>query len=327
MEALIVNYNTNLIKAKQAKNDEFYTRYEDIDAELSHYSVEYFRDKVIYCPCDIGIDGLDVPKSNFIKYFENNKERLGYKKLIHTSLQEGFDYRSEYCQKLFKEADVVVTNPPFSLFRDFVANLEKHENKYIIWGNNNAINYKEVFPLIMQQKLWLGYTANKTCSFKVGQGYSYDEKETIKINDGSKYGKVPAISVFTNLDLQKNYDVLLLVKTYNEKDYPKYDNYDAIEVSKIKDIPYDYDGVMGVPLTFISVYNPRQFEIIGSPDANVLPNGWKGASAKIMSDFKAQGNKKHINTGCKDIVFYDKDGKVKAPYARILIRRKQQEVQ
>lgn len=127
-----MNKNVNLHKAKKAKNDEFYTRLEDIELELSNYPVGHFKDKVIYCLCDVGVEDLDIPKSNFIKYFEDNKDRLGYKKLIHTSLQEGFDYRSEYCQKLFKEADVVVTNPPFSLFREFMAILTEHNKKLLL---------------------------------------------------------------------------------------------------------------------------------------------------------------------------------------------------
>lgn len=252
--------NTTLHKAKQVKNDEFYTRYEDIEAELSHYPIEYFKDKVIYCPCDVGVNELRVPKSNFIKYFENNKERLGYKKLIHTSLQEGFDYRSDYCQKLFKEADVVVTNPPFSLFRDFVTMLEKYQLKYCIVGNMNALTYKEIFPLIKANKLWWGASLRGTkCSFIVPDDYN---ASNLVIENGIRKAKINNAIWFTNMDIAKRHENLLLVKQYNEKDYPKYDNYDAVNVDKLKDIPYDYDGVMGVPITFLYQYNPDQFEIV-----------------------------------------------------------------
>lgn len=260
-----MNKHVNLHKAKKAKNDEFYTRLEDIELELSNYPVGHFKDKVIYCPCDVGVEDLDIPKSNFIKYFEDNKDRLGYKKLIHTSLQEGFDYRSDYCQKLFKEADVVVTNPPFSLFREFMTILTEHNKKFIIIGNQNAITYKEIFPLIKENKMWLGVP------FKGLAGHFYSPYEDTAKSSNHKGGmiRVSGTCWFTNVDLSIRHEPMILYKQYNEQEYPKYDNYDAIEISKTKNIPFDYDGVMGVPITFLYKYNPEQFEIVGiSSEAN-----------------------------------------------------------
>ena len=259
-----MNKNVNLNKAKKAKNDEFYTRLEDIELELSNYPVEYFKDKVIYCPCDVGVEDLDIHKSNFIKYFEDNKDRLGYKKLIHTSLQEGFDYRSEYCQKLFKEADVVVTNPPFSLFRDFVAMLMEHEKKFLIIGNMNAITYKEIFPLFRDDKLWYGASIHSgDRKFGVPDSYPLDAAGCGIDENGQRYIKVKGVRWFTNLDYAARREKLVLWKEYNSEEYPKYDNYDAINVNKYSEIPMNYDGVMGVPITFMDFYCPEQFEILG----------------------------------------------------------------
>ena len=306
-----MNKNVNLHKAKKAKNDEFYTRLEDIEAELSHYPISCFRDKVIYCPCDVGVEGLDIPKSNFIKYFEDNKDRLGYKKLIHTSLQEGFDYRSEYCQKLFKEADVVVTNPPFSLFRDFVACLEQHNLKYIIMGNKNALTFKDIFPLIIDNKLWLGHSKMGTRRyFTVPNDYvenllATKDKSNFKEINGKLCFHAPNCW-FTNLDHIKRHESLLLVKKYDPALYPRYDNYDAINVDKVSDIPYDYDGVMGVPITFLDKYNPGQFEILGS-------QSWC-KSPELVAVYC--GNKKTCEEDHNTLI----NGKV--TYFRIFIRKK-----
>lgn len=353
--------NSNLSKAKAEKNDEFYTRLEDIEIELSHYPAKYFKDKTIYLPCDVVIDGTKVPKSNFVKYFQINRVSLGYKKLIATSInntknlyileQDGRefygycpedseyvsgDYRSEYCQKLFKEADVVVTNPPFSLFRDFVACLEKHDLKYCIVGNQNAITYKEIFSLIRDSKLWLG------AGFKGNVGFFSSPYKDIASASEHREGqiRVSGAAWFTNIDFNKRHEDILLVNQYNEKDYPKYDNYDAIEVSKTKDIPYDYNGIMGVPITFLYKYNPDQFEIIGlgtnrelyMPNktyVNVqkhLVNGITKASNEINSTLAIGATEEQI----QGKVYYtaeNVEGYLLQPYARILIRRKQQEVQ
>ena len=451
--------NSNLHKAKEEKNDEFYTRLEDIEAELSHYDPSYFKDKVIYCPTDVAVNEGRVPQSQVVRYFQINAHRLQFKKLIATCLVykaagetdedlekvhncyilerqevtkqqklawshtpmnmvigvkedmglkyvnedgsthpmpyhivnqavtapegrftivkrfidhydqntgepilgkedkgikwefnghqlgikwcrkhpdgteemlpeecyydnttptgEDFltdfsifpkdengnpcfeyldsledngsvalyppeyyayqeidydeyeeyyehcpadsdyvsgDYRSAYCQKLFKEADVVVTNPPFSLFRDFVACLESHELKYIILGDKNAITYKEIFPLIRDNKLWLGYSVHS------GERYFYVPEGN---HISKKLSKGIGVRWFTNLDVTQRHEQLILIKQYDPNNYPKYDNYDAINVDKVKDIPVDYYGVMGVPITFLDKYNPEQFELLG----------------------------------------------------------------
>lgn len=336
--------NINLHKAKQNKNDEFYTRYEDIETELKHYPVEYFKDKVIYCPCDVGIDDLSVPKSNFIKYFEHNKERFGYKKLIHTSLQEGYDYRSEYCQKLFKEADVVVTNPPFSLFRDFVPYLIKHNVNYLVLGGQNAVTYKELFNYIKENKLWLGNVPmGVPLLFIVDEEYQQVLKEEkkegtgYKIVNGTVYARVPSIW-FTNMDYKKRHEELLLIKKYDANAYPKYDNYDAIEVSKITDLPVNYDGVMGVPITYLDKHNPDQFEILGYTgglgwnEQNDVQTTKEYVDAKQHNPDGSITSGGKVNTGAAlryDSIPADRyysasnvNGYLLRTYGRILIRRK-----
>ena len=275
--------NNNLHNAKKAKNDEFYTRLEDIEKEMCHYR-EHFRGKVIYCNCD------DPKESNFFKFFSLQFEFLGLKKLISTGykenghgvayiyegdkngnnlpddseiqtyeLQGNGDFRSEECVEFLKEADVVVTNPPFSLFREVVAQLVAYDKKFLLLGNNNAITYKEIFPLIMQNKLWMGYSNNKTMEFVLSDSY----EKWDRIENGKKIGKVPAISWFTNLEHDHRNRPLDLAQRYDPRYYPKYDNYDAIECSKVMDIPRDYDGVIGVPITFLDKYCPTQFKIVG----------------------------------------------------------------
>ena len=179
------------------------------------------------------------------------------------------DFRSEECIKLLKQADIVVTNPPFSLFREYVAQLMEYDKKFIIIGNKNAITYKEIFPLIKDNRLWIGYTPmSKDLLFDVPKEYAdrmlKDGKlgSQYRIIDGVVKGRSQSIW-FTNLDIQKRHEDLILYKIYTPEEYPTYDNYDAIEVSKTAEIPYDYEGVMGVPITFMDKYNPEQFEILG----------------------------------------------------------------
>lgn len=169
-------------------------------------------------------------------------------------------------------------NESSDIIREYVGTLIEHDKEFIIWGNNNAITYKEFFPLVKENKVWLGYTANKTCAFRVAEGYRFDEKLTAQFNDGHKYGKVPAISIFTNLDIQKRHEKLILWQRYYddgnplpdaEEKYPYYFNYDGINVDKVADIPMNYQGVMGVPITFLDKYNPEQFEIVGLGIANL----------------------------------------------------------
>lgn len=252
--------NSNLHKAKQAKNDEFYTQLSDVSEELRHYK-KHFKDKIVLCNCD------DPTFSAFWVYFHLNFKELGLKKLISTHydrenptykmeyeggddnntevgiktpLQGNGDFRNKECIELLKEADIVVTNPMFSLYREFVAQLVEYDKKYIIWANNNSITYKEIFPLLKDNKMWLGYLANKTCYFRIPDEYEkWDKQYTEKMNDGHHYGKVPAISVFTNLDIPKRHEKLILWKEFNEEDYPRYDNYLCWNVDKVSEIPKD----------------------------------------------------------------------------------------
>lgn len=294
--------NAKLRKADKAKNDEFYTQLADIENELSHYKeffkgkivlcncddsyesnfFKYFAmnfnflglKKLIATCYDsspvVGeqlslfpdkrpykIEITEVTDENGdgaidladVEYLLKNKHNTRAK------LKSG-DFRSEECIKLLKQADVVVTNPPFSLFREYVAQLIEYNKKFLIIGNQNAITYKEIFSLIKNGKIWGGYMFNKTLEFEIPNNYEGMER------NGKKYGRVPAITWYTNLDTQKRHTDLILYKTYTPEEYPKYDNYPAINVDKTADIPYDYDGLMGVPITFLDKYNPEQYEII-----------------------------------------------------------------
>lgn len=285
--------NKKLIQAKNAKKDEFYTQLVDIENELRHYR-KHFRGKTVLCNCD------DPRVSNFFHYFSYNFEQLGLKKLITTCyknqerdlfsqhnseraiwleytgdrngnripdpeeiginyLQGDGDFRSAECIELLKQADIVVTNPPFSLFKQYVAQLVKYDKKFIIIGHQNAIKYKEIFPLIMNNKIWLGY------GFKGGAAHFYSNyKDTATAGDHREgMIRVSGVNWFTNLEIAKRHEKLILFKTYNPEEYPKYDTFEAINVDKTADIPTDYFGVMGVPITFMDKYNPNQFEIVG----------------------------------------------------------------
>lgn len=297
--------NSNLLKAKQEKNDEFYTRLEDIEAELSNYDPSYFKDKIIYCPTDVAVDTGRVMQSQFVRYFQINAHKLQFKKLIATCLEYGAanddtdlnkvqncytldgvtgissykhcpkdeeygsgDFRSKYCLSLLEESDVVVTNPPFSLFREYIDQLMKYGKKFIIIGNPNAIIYKEFFPYIKDNKVWIGA---KPWVQEMYFGVPDDQKEYLiahkkegssyVLKDGEILGRIATIW-FTNLDHKKRHEELILYKKYTPKEYPKYDNYDAINVDKVKDIPCDYDGMMGVPITFLDKYNKDRWEIV-----------------------------------------------------------------
>lgn len=262
--------NSKLNQAKKAKNDEFYTRLCDIENELRHYE-EHFKDKIVLCNCD------DPTWSSFWKYFHMNFSVLGLKKLIGThyetekpnsyaveyeggndgntdfyskyiELKGNGDFSSEECLKYLRECDIVVTNPPFSLFRKFISLITNYSIKFIVVGDLNSITYKEVFPLIKGDKIWIGYC---------------HPKEFNTSSDGDETRKFGNKMWYTNIKIKKRYEDLIIYRTYNPLDYPKYDNYNAINVDKVKDIPKDYYGVMGVPITFLDKHNPDQFEIVG----------------------------------------------------------------
>lgn len=270
--------NENLHKAKKAKNDEFYTRMEDIEKELAYYQ-DFFKDKVVYCNCDHPIE------SNFPRYFLLNFEKLGLKKLIATyfikdgkgwvgtkekdgeytveQLEGNGDFRSEECIEFLKHADVVVTNPPFSLFRDYVKQLMDYNKKFLIIGNGNAVTYKYMLSKIISNEIRIGVSKGVGGHFWMIANKEFKVIDaSTKEKDGHTLVDISLACWFTNLKNERGKEELDLSATYNPTDYPKYDNSDAIEVGKVKDIPKDYYGVMGVPFSFIDKWCPSQFQIL-----------------------------------------------------------------
>lgn len=379
--------NTNLKTAGKAKKDEFYTQLVDIEKELKHYK-EQFRGKVVFCNCD------DPYESNFFKFFANNFNNWGLKKLIATSyipspiagtqlplleieglkpdgkqpfkieineipdtngdgaidladvryllmhdaniatpLKGDGDFRSEECRELLKDADMVVTNPPFSLFREYIAQLVEYKKKFLIIGNVNVITYRESFKLIKENKMWLGASIHSgDREFRVPDDYPLNAAGCRVDDHGNKYIRVKGVRWFTNMDYKERHEDLVLYKRYSPHEYQKYDNYDAINVDKTVEIPMDYDGVIGVPITFLDKYNPAQFEIVGLGNSrdNFTPNKDYVNPCKIMGD-GAKKNGNAINcvlaieshTKPDDIHYISDNSKyLIAPYARVLIKKK-----
>lgn len=337
--------NQYLRRAKHSKKDEFYTQLADIERELKHYK-EHFKGKVVYCNCD------DPRVSNFFHYFSYNFEKLGLKRLITTcyknqerdlfskndseqaiyleyegdkngnnipdpeeigikNLKTDGDFRNKESIELLKQADIVVTNPPFSLFREYVAQLIEYDKKFVIIGSLNAITYKEIFKLIKEDRIWLGY------GFKAGNAYfaTPHPKEFAKgvYNEETGLVKFRNVTWYTNLDISKRHEDLILYKTYNTEEYSAYDNYDAIEVSKTKDIPVDYTGAMGVPISFLDKYNPGQFEILGITDRD----NNSGLKTKEYSEDEVPNPGDLNRRGAIKI-----GDKYKSTYARLLIKRR-----
>ena len=374
--------NTNLANAKTAKNDEFYTQYPDIQKEINaylDYNPNVFRGKTVLLPCD------DPEWSNFTKFFAQNFELLGLKKLISTSyapeskkykmpyqptlfetqqpyfnsdksktngkifvltrdvtgdnridlndlewqyLEGDGDFRSKEIKKLRDEADIIVTNPPFSLFREFVVWLIESKKQFAIIGNVNAISYKEVFPLIKDNKMWMGVSIHSgDREFGVPDTYPLEASGWRIDEKGNKYIRVKGVRWFTNIDHGRRHEPLQLMtmaknfkhskhkEIRGQKDYVHYENYDAIDIPFTDAIPSDYEGAMGVPITFLDKYCPEQFEIIGHPHGDYgLELGLKPYPREL----------KDINKGLRDgDLYYMKDGKPELPYRRILIRKKQ----
>lgn len=325
-----------LAKAKRDKKDEFYTQRVDIENELRHYK-EHFKDKVVLCNCD------DPRESEFFKYFVENFEALGLKRLIATCyksqdvdlfsqgdceraicqiyegdtngnmtlddnevcvryLEGDGDFRSPECIEILKQADIVVTNPPFSLFREYVAQLVKYDKKFLIIGNVNAITYKEFFPMIRDNKVWMGVSIHSgDRKFCVPNDYPLNAAGCGVDENGKRFIRVKGVRWWTNLDYPQRHENMPLYKKYSPDEFPKYDNYDAINIDKSSDIPYDYDGIMGVPITFLDKYCPEQFEII-----DINPH---------FFTLVEQGLPKVKQLTLKGVGRKD-------PYARILIRRR-----
>jgi len=294
--------NKQLSQAKKGKKDEFYTQRADIEAELKHYR-GHFAGKTVLCNCDdprmshffyyfvlnfhhLGLKKLITtcyknqdPNScseNISKqavYLVYEGEDIGSPPnpniagLVHPMQGDG-DFRSPECIKFLEEADIIVTNPPFSLFREYVAQLIEYGKKFIIIGNVNAVTYKEIFPLIQTNQIWLGPSIHSgDREFEVPSSYPLTAAG-IRIDDqGRRYIRVKGVRWFTNLDFPQRHQALILHKKYRPEEYPHYDNYGAINVDKTADIPCDYDGVMGVPITYLDKHNPDQFEIIGATES------------------------------------------------------------
>lgn len=333
--------NSSMQAAKASKQDEFYTQLSDIEKELRHYT-RHFKEKNVLCNCD------DPQISNFFHYFSYNFEKLGLKNLITTcyrncdadlfsanksesgiyleykgdkngdrvpqpeeigvhKLKGDGDFRSAECLKLLEKADIVVTNPPFSLFREYVDQLVKAKKKFLIIGNQNAISYKEIFDLIQSNKIWLGYT--HPVAFRVPDHYEMREVRSWRDESGTNWRSLGNACWFTNLDIAKRHEDLVLYKNYSPAAYPSYANCDAIEVSRYADIPCDYAGAMGVPVTFLEHYNPDQFEILGASRTLSTP----------MSEIAAKGT--YQPGGPR---FYLPDGKdgYRRMYDRLVVRNK-----
>jgi len=298
------NTTVLLTVAKKAKNDEFYTQLPDIERELKHYQ-KHIKGKVILCNCDdprvsnffryfyCNFCDLGIKKLISVCYKNLNPDLFSQHKdeqavscvydgqgRVNDVISEGDynvflrentwqtlkgdgNFRSAECIELLKQADIVITNPPFSLFREYVSQLVEYDKKFVIIGHQNAITYKEIFKLIKDNKIWLGFGFRRTCAHFINVHY-----EDFAADRDHKEGmiRVSGVVWFTNLDIPKRHENLILYKKYTPEEYPKYDNYDAIEISKVAEIPMDYDGVMGVPVTFLDKFNPDQFEILGSAD-------------------------------------------------------------
>ena len=358
--------NKNLNNAKRARKDEFYTQLEDINNELKHYR-EHFRGKTVLCNCDdprisnfftyfaYNFEFLGLKKLITTCYKNQDNELFG----DHTSEQAVYlvyegdkngdripnaeeigvhplkgdgDFRSAECIELLKEADIVVTNPPFSLFREYVAQLIEYNKKFLIIGNVNSNTTKEIFPLIKDKKIWMGASIHSgDRKFWVPDDYPLNAAGCGIDDSGRKYIRVKGIRWFTNLDYKERHENLILYKTYSPAIYPKYDNFDAINVDKTEDIPVDYEGIMGVPITFLDKYNPDQFDVLG------ITKTWFGMASKIYGEqIQVDKNgKEHkvsklndgavleVHTPPLGKTYYKVDGKIYIQtFPRILIRKK-----
>ena len=358
--------NKNLNAAKEAKKDEFYTQLEDINNELKHYR-EHFKGKTVLCNCDdprvsnfftyfaynfefLGLKRLITTcyKNQDMDLFSQNKSEQAIYLIydgdkngnnipdpkeigIHPLKGDG-DFRSKECIELLRQADIVVTNPPFSLFREYVAQLMEYDKKFLIIGNVNANTTKEIFPLIKDNRMWMGASIHSgDRKFWVPDDYELNAAGCGVDETGRKYIRVKGVRWFTNLDYKERHEDLILYKKYSSEFYPKYDNFEAIEVSKTEEIPCDYDGIMGVPVTFLDKYNPDQFEILG------ITKTWFGMASKVYGEqIQVDKNGKEtrvsklndgavleVQTPPNGKTYYKVDGKnYIQTYPRILIKKK-----
>ncbi|MCH9666136.1 MAG: adenine-specific methyltransferase EcoRI family protein [Gammaproteobacteria bacterium] len=286
--------NTNLHKAKRERNDEFYTQMEDVVAELQHYKA-HFKGNVVYCNCD------NPSQSNFYKYFAANYTALGLKDLLFNAYQDENhgDFRSEQAIAKLKRADIVVTNPPFSLFREFMAQLVEYDKEFIILGPTNALGYLSVFNLFKTDKVWAGVN-NKPLTFDTPSGTS----------------KAVPICWFTNLDHNNYREPLVLTETYDPDKYPTYENYDAINVDRLDKIPMDYTGVMGVPITYLLRHKTKQLNLLGLGVSEAGRSVGVGPYKPEHAEYRKTVQKSGVVEGD---LYYMKDGVPTKPYYRVLV--------
>ena len=330
--------NSDLVAAKKNKNDEFYTQLTDIEKEMKNYK-QHFKGKVVYCNCDdprisnffhyfaYNFKKLELKKllascyrsKNICSFSQHNCDQAVYLEydgsqndtsvpdlddIAVQKLRDDGDFRNAESIEILKSADVVVTNPPFSLFRDYVAQLIEYKKKFIILGNLNALTTKEIFSLLAANKIWLGQSIHSgDREFQVPDHYPLNAASHRIDENGNRFIRVKGVRWFTNLDYSQRHEDLILYKEYSPEEYPTFDNYDAINVKKVADIPRNYDGAMGVPITFFDKYNPDQFEILSANDFRF----------NDTTPFKQHG------------LIKDKDGTIngKATYVRVVIRNKQ----
>ena len=336
------------LKARADKKDEFYTQITDIEKEMKNYR-EHFKGKTILCNCDdprvsnffkyfalkfneFGLKKIistcyknqnvdlfsqnDCEKAVYIEYTGNPNDptNTDFSTIEVKELKGNGDFRSAECIELLKQADIVVTNPPFSLFREYVAQLFEYEKKFIILGNMNAISYKEIFAMMKENKIWLGQSIHSgDREFGVPSDYPLNASGCRVDENGNKFIRVKGVRWFTNLEYKERHEDLILVKKYTPDDYPTYDNYDAINVDKTNDIPKDYDGVIGVPITFLDKYNPDQFQILGIADRN----NSSGLRTKV---YTAEDVPNYNDLNRSSVI--KTNGTYKTTYTRILIKRK-----
>ena len=346
--------NKNLHQAKNAKKDEFYTQLADIENELKHYK-DHFRGKTVFCNCDdprvsnffhyfshrfesLGLkklittcyknqnmDLFSTHENEKAVMLEYNGDKNGDKtpnaeEIGIIELEGDGDFRSAESIELLKQADIVVTNPPFSLFREYLDQLMEYDKKFIILGNMNAITYRDVFKYIKDDRLWLGPSITSgDREFQVPEDYEMKASGQRIDESGKKFIRVKGVRWFTNLDHSKRHEELDLFKEYTPEEYPKYYNFNAINIDKTKDIPCDYAGAMGVPITFLDKYNPDQFEILGLG----ISNSGIEAGVKPYEPEHKKYRKEVQKRGAVDgDLYFVKNGVVEVPYARILIKNK-----
>lgn len=344
----------DLLKAKKDKKDEFYTQLTDIEKEINHYR-KHFKDKIVLCNCDdprvsnffhyfsYNFEKLGLKKlittcyknQNADLFSEHNTEKAVYleykgdkngnnipdpEEIGIKHLKGDGDFRSKESIALLKQADIIVTNPPFSLFREYVAQLVEYDKKFVIIGNLNALTYKEIFKLIKENKMWIGHSIHSgDREFGVPKNYPLNAASSRVDENGNKFIRVKGVRWFTNLDYEERHQKLILYKNYNSEEFPTYENYNAININVTKEIPVDYDGAMGVPITFMDKYNPDQFEIIGLG----ISNSGKEIGVQPYKKEHKKYRKEVQKRGAVDGDLYMMtDGIVTVPYARIIIKNK-----